>query len=64
MEAFEGQFFTLVSVVPAVIFFSLDSWPSLLEPREANSAPVSAEMSDDTFVLFYCGTGAVSLPSF
>lgn len=48
VEGLKCQFFTLVSVVLAVIFFSLDCWPLLLEPREDNSVPVSVEMSDDT----------------
>lgn len=47
-EAFKCQFVTLVSAVLAVIFFSLDCWPLLLEPREDNSVPVSEERSDDT----------------
>lgn len=46
-EAFKCQFFTFVSVVIPVVFFSLDCWSLLLEPVEDYSAPVTAEMSDE-----------------
>jgi len=48
LEAFKCLFFTFVSVVLPVMFFSLDRWSLLLEPTEDYSVPITAEMSDDT----------------